>query len=273
MTDRRMILLATQCLATMPVWIWYADRITHGVDEPFGVLAFATGIFFVASRVRSTTRASTCAESSGASRYVVPSAFLFLYAVTYSQTSPQVQSVFVLSALVATVSEFYLGKRFDLGLWGLAMLSLPLVGSLEFYFAYPLRVAAGTIAVPLLQFAGYAVELRGTGLVCANDTVWIDAPCSGIQMLWAGGYLTSTLCCFTNLGAIRTALAGAAALAIVVFGNALRASSLFFTETGRIPAPPWAHDAIGIVVFAATGFCLVSTVHWLGRSRISAHAT
>ncbi|WP_034923523.1 archaeosortase/exosortase family protein, partial [Candidatus Accumulibacter vicinus] len=61
--------------------------------------------------------------------------------------------------------------------------------SLQFYGGYPLRVLAGSLAVALLQLNGLAVERAGAVLLWDGRQIAIDAPCSGLRMLWAGAYL------------------------------------------------------------------------------------
>lgn len=110
----------------------------------------------------------------------------------------------------------------------------------------------------MLQINGFAVVADGASLNWNGDPILIDAPCSGVKMLWTGFYLTFTLACYYKLNAKRTALACAAAFGAVIIGNTLRAAALFYVETGaiNISLPDWTHEGVGVVIFAATAIAI-----------------
>jgi len=92
-----------------------------------------------------------------------------------------------------------------------------------------------------------------------------DAPCSGVNMLWAGLLLTLMGCVLFRLGAMKVAMALALSVALSIASNALRASSLFYVETGLFAqAPAWWHDGIGLAAFTASA---MATLWLLGRLR------
>src|SRR5262249_39732051 len=130
--------------------------------------------------------------------------------------------------------------------------SLPLMASLQFFLGYPLRSFIATLSVPLLRLNGLAVTREGTALDWAGRLVEIDAPCSGVKMLWAGMFLTFTRACLFRLNAGRTILAAAFAFATIVLGNVLRSTALFYIEAGIVNLPSFAHTGIGVVVFGMT---------------------
>ena len=112
-----------------------------------------------------------------------------------------------------------------------------------------MRVASGMIAVPLLQFLGFPVLLDGTLLNMNKILISIDAPCSGIKMMWAGLYLAMTLSCFYRLSGLKTIGILLLTLPVIILGNTIRTTGLFFTESGIIQLPPWTHNAIGMMAF------------------------
>ena len=71
------------------------------------------------------------------------------------------------------------------------------------------------------------------------------------------------LACYYKLDAKRTALACAAALAMIIIGNTFRAAALFYVESGaaNLRSPDWTHEGVGVVVFAATAIAIV----WMVR--------
>jgi exosortase/archaeosortase family protein len=91
-----------------------------------------------------------------------------------------------------------------------------------------------------------------------GDPILIDAPCSGVKMLWTGFYLTCALACYYKLNAKRTALACVAAFVAIIIGNTFRAAALFYVEAGaaNLTLPNWTHEGVGVVVFAATAIAI-----------------
>jgi exosortase/archaeosortase family protein len=163
------------------------------------------------------------------------------------------------------VSRVFLGRRFDLALWGLLVLSLPLSSALQFYLGYPIRSATAMATAPLLRLTGLAVERAGTVLQYGGRAIWIDAPCSGVKMLWTGMFLAMALAAVLRVGNGRTIVAGAVALAAVFLGNVVRSCGLFYLEAGIFPAPHWYHNGIGLVAFAITAGGIAWCVMKLGR--------
>jgi len=94
----------------------------------------------------------------------------------------------------------------------------------------------------------------------------VDAPCSGVRMLWTGGWLAFTLAALLGLGTARTLALGAAALAAVLAGNVLRNAVLFFPEAGIVRWPHWSHTAVGAAAFlAVTAAVLLAARSLAGR--------
>lgn len=136
---------------------------------------------------------------------------------------------------------------------------------MEYYLGYPLRMAAAGIAVPLIRLAGYGVESQGTGLLWLGETVLLDAPCSGIRMLWTGLFLACFLTAALRLDSWRTLGTLAGAGIAVVLANGIRTAVLFFQENAIVPLPHWAHDGAGLAVFAAASAGIVLSLHRLER--------
>jgi len=146
----------------------------------------------------------------------------------------------------------------------LLLLALPVVASLQFYLGFPMRAVVAKLAAPMLQINGFAVVAEGASLNWNGDPILIDAPCSGVKMLWTGFYLTCALAWYYKLNAKRTSLACAAALAAIIIGNTFRAAALFYVESGaaKLTLPDWTHEGVGVVVFAATAIAIA----WLAMT-------
>jgi exosortase/archaeosortase family protein len=135
--------------------------------------------------------------------------------------------------------------------------------SLQFTLGYPLRVVSAALTVGLLQAHGLMVERQGTFLAWRGELVQFDAPCSGVNMLWAGLLLTLMGCVLLRLGTLKTVLAAGLSVVLTIACNVLRASSLFYVEAGLVPqAPAWWHDGIGIAAF---GLSAAATLWVLAR--------
>ena len=128
---------------------------------------------------------------------------------------------------------------------GLAVLALPLLASLQFYAGYPLRVRHGR-GQPLAAAAGLQ-RWRAPAPACWIDgrLVIVDAPCSGVQMVWFG-YFTA---CAVALWARRSDRAFLTRLPAVGAAGARRQRPAQHRAGGarrRGPAArAWAHDAFG----------------------------
>jgi exosortase/archaeosortase family protein len=174
---------------------------------------------------------------------------LLVYIASYVFVPPLVRASIAMSAVAAACSAVWWRRRMELPLWGLLLLALPLMPSLNFYLGYPLRVGVGAVASALLQMNGFGATREGTMLLWNGQQVSIDAPCSGIRMLWTGLYLACALAAFQRMNAGRTVMLAALALGIVMIANVLRATALFYVEAGIVPEAQSAHSLIGITTF------------------------
>src|SRR5262249_56914005 len=100
--------------------------------------------------------------------------------------------------------------------WGLVALALPVLPSLQFTLGYPMRVVSATLSVGLLQAHGLMVARQGTFLVWRGELIQFDAPCSGVNMLWAGLLLTLMGCVLLHFGAIKVIVAVPLSLVLAV---------------------------------------------------------
>ncbi|HEY9286185.1 MAG TPA: archaeosortase/exosortase family protein [Pyrinomonadaceae bacterium] len=271
--------VAAQIVAFWPVWRWYLARVSGAGEEAWGLLALACAAYFLWRGKADSDRpdpakpgpAKIDADAAGR-ELLLPALLVVLYAISYPLLPPLARAAIAVTALGCTASRLRSGRPFHPSTLGLLYLSLPLIPSLQFYGGYPLRAFVAAAVAPLLRLGGYAVSREGTSLDWAGRLIWVDAPCSGIRMLWAGLFLACVLACLYELRPLRTVQALAAAAAVIVFGNVLRAAALFYVEAGVVAAPPWAHDYVGVVSFAAVAVLILLAVRRLrraGRRRIN----
>jgi exosortase/archaeosortase family protein len=236
-------------LAFWPVWRWYAMRITAPWEEPWGLVALLAAVIFLLWRRPPEHTARPALLPAGA--------LLLLYLITYPILPPLARASIAVTALGVTLASWRLGRVFHMGIWGLLLLSLPIVPALQFFLGYPLRTITALIASALLRMNGFAVRPEGTCLDWNGELVWVDAPCSGIKMLWTGMFLTMALSCFRGLGTMRTLVAASLTLVATILANGVRTAALFYIEAGVVDAPGWAHEWTGLAVFIATAFLIL----------------
>jgi exosortase/archaeosortase family protein len=143
---------------------------------------------------------------------------------------------------------------------GATLLALPILPTLDFLLAYPLRRISVLITAALLRMNGMGVSVEGVALEWHGQRLLFDGPCSGVKMLWAALMLASLIAFAQGAGLVRYAGLLAIAVAAAVVGNALRAASLFYLENDFI-APlqgPVAHEAVGIAAFAMLALAILA---------------
>jgi len=187
---------------------------------------------------------------------------LALYAVA-TVSGPVLLQIGVMVTAVTLLIWHATGRRSPrLPVIGLVLLALPILPTLDFLLAYPLRRVSAVLTVGLLRLNGVAVDVEGVALDWQGKLLLFDGPCSGIRMLWAALVLASVLAVAGRFGPWRYARALGLAVAIAVAGNALRAASLFYLENGFV-APlrgPVAHEAVGVMAFAMLGLATIALV-------------
>jgi exosortase/archaeosortase family protein len=245
--------------ATWDAWRWYCGRVWSAPEE---AVALALTVTFLGL----LGLARTPVPAASRSLPLLPiAALLVLYAASHALLPPIMRAAVAIAATLFCLYLALFRERPPVAFWGLVALALPVLPSLQFTLGYPMRVVSAAFAVVLLQAQGLMIARQGTFLLWREEMVQFDAPCSGVNMLWAGLLLTLMGCVWLRLGALKVVIAVAFAVVIAVAGNVLRASSLFYVETGLIPqAPPWWHDGIGIAAFMLSA---AVTLWLLGRLR------
>lgn len=253
----RGLMILGMAVAAWPVWRWYFNRMTDGSDEPWGVLALLT---LVLLRGRDG-KAIEWKERS----FVLPGLLFGLYAAVYGLLVPMFRAGLVLAAFALVL----LRGRGRAGLWGLLGLSLPVVATLQFYAGAPLCLLAARVSAVVLQGCGFAVMREGTMLHWAGETVMVDAPCSGVHMLWAGMYLSFALAAAYRLAWRETLILSGAGILLVVGANVARATALFLKEAHILSLPDWTHAGTGLLLFAAAGWAVLGLAERLRERRTS----
>ena len=250
-------------VAFWPVWRWYGLRTVDGSDEPWGILALALAACLWATRFDRHARVSP--------RRVVMLGFIVLmYLGLRSYVPTLVVAILAISSVWIIAVAGCRETRSNLALWGLLLLSLPLLATLQFYGGYPMRWLTAHSASSLLSLLGCAVQCEGLSLLYHGERVLIDAPCSGVRMMWAGAFHASALGCVLRLKNPNVLLLWAAAFCAVLLGNSLRAAWVFLHETQLIVQPQWMHKGAGILIFGVLGWALLCLAQRLERTSVCA---
>jgi exosortase/archaeosortase family protein len=255
------LILIVHGLCFWPVWHWYVARMTDGSDEPWGIAALIAALLLTWPKRHAW-------ELRTDDRLLWAAALLtFAYAAAVQFAPPLVRAALAMAALACSWVSIA-GLRSKLApVVALFALSLPVIASLQFYLGYPLRAITTAGSALTLGLVGFAVERSGTALLWQGHTVLVDAPCSGVRMLWTA----ATLACVVALHRASIGwrslitlllLAGVAAL----LANVLRAVALFVLETRDAPVPQLLHTGIGAATFALTAVSIVLIVQRVTRA-------
>jgi exosortase len=251
-------LIALQALALWPVWQWYTRRLAEGADESWGLLALAAALALLWGERGHLRPEPQRALLLGAGMLTLLSAI----SAPWLHLLPR--AVLGISALGLTLAAVLDRPRRLSPMWGLLLLSLPVVSSmqLQFYLGYPLRAFTAWGSRWALAIAGLDIAQAGTALTWMGRTVLVDAPCSGIRMLWVGMLLAALLSYLTRASAGRFLLNMAFAFPVILAGNVLRNSLLFLKEAGILRLPAWTHAATGLLAFLITSLLIVGFTRW-----------
>lgn len=249
------VFFGLQLIAFWSVWRWIFIRFQTSAEESWSVFALIAAAFFA------FVRQNKAAEKIANSTYFLSAFFILLYAVGFVFDVPLLlRGMLAIISLNLFLSGWRFGKNFHFGLFVLLSMTLPVIASLNFFLGFPMRVIVGEAVEILLKMQGLDVFREGTALRFGEQLIWIDAPCSGIKMLWFGFFLTAILICFFRLKNVQSLIALILAFITILLGNIFRASALFYTESELIKAPKWFHETVGVLVFAFVSLAIVFIV-------------
>lgn len=250
----RAALMAAWAAACWPVARWYVLRITDGSDEPWGLAALAVAVLFAPRH--------GWAEPLSIARTRMLCLGAGIYAATFTLLPPLAHAlIFVL--VVALIVQH---PRSSAAWASLLILSLPIIATAQFYLGYPLRLATTFLSAIVLRLGGLCVSAQATVLHWRGESVVVDAPCSGIHMLWTGLFFAAALGCWHSLNNRQTLRLLQLASLSVFLANLLRSVALFCIETKLWPSFPGAHEAVGLALFGAVAGIVALLARRLGVS-------
>ncbi|WP_390349618.1 exosortase Q [Variovorax boronicumulans] len=241
--------LALQCAALAPTWAWMARRLQDGSDDPLGLVALVA-LAALAWQCRRELRASPrLGWLALAGVGTVLATLLRTGGGGLPALPPLASGLVAVLSLAAGLLAFLPRGVAALPVAGLSVLALPLLSSLQFYAGYPLRVVTAEASRWLLA-PGFEVAREGATLMVDGRLVIVDAPCSGVQMVWLG-YFTACAVALWARRSDRAFLRRLPAVGLLVLaGNIVRNSVLIAFEGAGHALAPWAHNALGLVLLA-----------------------
>ncbi|MET3494020.1 exosortase Q [Variovorax boronicumulans] len=247
--------LALQCAALTPTWTWMVQRMRDGSDDPLGMVALVA-LAALAWQCRRELRASPrLGWLALAGAGTVLATLLRSGLGGLPALPPLAAGLVAVLALACGLLAFLPRRVAALPVAGLAVLALPLLSSLQFYAGYPLRVVTAEASRWLLV-PGFDVAREGASLMVDGRLVIVDAPCSGVQMVWLGYFTACAVALWTRRSDAafvrRLPMVGL----LVLAGNIVRNSVLVAFEGAGQALAPWAHNALGLVVLAAVCGCI-----------------
>lgn len=254
-----------------PVWSWYLERLSDKSDEPLGIIALLALAFLLFFRVKNTPPHNTPSTlPSASSRYLKQFAWLIpaaVYIGTFTCAPKLLKAVLAISTLVLYVPWQFPALSLGFADLGLTLMSLPAVASINFYLGYPARLFSCWLAKNFLNILGTKTEQFGTALSVGSSIVEVDAPCSGLKMLWFAWCTALILCSLHRFSFLQTTIMLGWALLLSMLANAVRVTSLFFLETGQITLhmvpEDIIHQTIGALSFLAILSYLVLIVPYI----------
>lgn len=248
-------------VALWPAWAWSVARFRDGSDEPWGLVAI---LALAALVVRDRARLAPQPRPG----WLVSAAALVLAAVVSDAVLPPLaRGVLASAAVVAMLAALRPDRRLLLPHLALALLSLPILSSLQFYLGYPLRVVTAEASAWLLTAAGFEAARSGSALTVNGSLVIVDAPCAGIHMAWAAWFTASVAGAWLRV-APSAFLSQMSRVGGVVIGvNILRNTVLVALESRPAGLGEAWHEATGLAAFALV---CAATVALMSRGTVRA---
>lgn len=246
--------LALQAAALWPHWRWAAARVADGSDDPLGLAALAAlaaVVFRLEPQLRASPKPAWLIAAMGATVAATLANF---------HLPPLIGALLAALALAAGLRSFMPSGHAVLPMAGLAVLALPVVSSLQFYAGYPLRVVTAQLSTWLLQLIGMAAERSGSSMTVQGRLIVVDAPCSGVQMVWMAYFCACAVAAFGGLRD-RQLLARLPWVGLLVLaGNVLRNSVLVALEAQHEQVSEAVHQGVGLVVLVMVCAAVVTVV-------------
>ncbi len=254
------IFIASFLCGFWPVWQWFILRTLDPSDEPWGLLALLSVAVLILAESKKNTDFK---PQAGNLHFALISVGICLYIASLLFFPHLVQAVLMVSVLSLFIAVLC-PQPSRTGILGLLLLSLPVIPSLNFFLGYPLRLLIATAASLLLRTTGLQAVQDGTMLSIDGHLISVDAPCSGINMLWASGFLACVCMCIYRLRFFQSLLLALATFALIICANIFRVAGLsFFSAKSSnfsamvLDLEPTLHSMAGVTAFVIVSVAVV----------------
>ena len=256
------LLVLAHAACFWPVWRWYVERLDDGSDEPWALAALLAAVLLSWPRAFKWNPRDPLLLGAAAGT--------LLYAVLAPFAPPLLRALVAVAALGCSWISVSGARDKWPAILCLLVLSVPVIASLQFYAGYPMRTVTAGSATALLNLLGVEATRAGTSMMAYGRTVLVDAPCSGVRMLWTASVLCASLAAMrARITAGDMAAALACVVPVVLVGNTVRAALLFLIETADSPPPGYLHSLVGVFTFTFAGVLLLASatlqVKWSRR--------
>lgn len=234
--------------ALWPHWLWASRRLADGSDEPLGIAALLVLAVALARLAPAWQPSATPVWA-----FLALGGVVVATAAHLSNAPALFGLLLAVLAMAAALRAFVPRGTPCAPLCGLALLAMPVIASLQFYAGHPLRLVTAQLSAWLLGAVGHEVHLSGTALQVDGQLVIVDAPCSGVQMLWVAYFCACTWAWHLRLSDRQFVRRLAGVGLIVLAGNVLRNTVLVALEARGAPVGALLHEAVGLAALA--GVC------------------
>jgi exosortase/archaeosortase family protein len=247
-------------VALWPSAQWMLARMTDGSDDPLGLAAIAV-VLLVLWQDRNAMRITPVWLRLGAALVGVLATVVFA-----NMLPPLLIALIAALAMLAVVAAFAPVHRPLLPLAGLWVLAVPVISSLQFYAGFPLRVFTAQASTVLFNSMGYTAHRAGSAMWVQGQLIVVDAPCSGVQMVWLAYFTACTVAVLCRLNTRRFLLRLPLVGITVLAGNVVRNTVLVMGEVAAHGWPAWAHQAVGLGVLALVCGAVGVLMGWRARA-------
>jgi MYXO-CTERM domain-containing protein len=255
--------LALHAAALWPHGRWLWVRATDGSDGPLGLVAMAALVALLAHQRRALRLTPSLPWLIAATVWMgLATTGWLMTAFTGINVPPLVSALAAALSLGCAVAAWVQPTMARAPLAGLAVLALPLVASLQFYAGYPLRLITAELSAWALQAVGMDAVRSGASMTVQGQLVIVDAPCSGVQMVWLAYFTACVVAAWWGLRDKVFLRRLPLISVLVLLGNAARNSVLVALTARPEGLSNVAHEAIGL---AALGAVMVLVVFWMKR--------
>ena len=236
-----LLCLLVQGMALWPHGKWIVNRMQDGSDQPLGLVAIISLGGLLMTQVQAWQTPKIPYLSLALILQIMACAAWLIW-------PPLLTSLLAVLAISMTLAAFLPKNAPILPIFALAILSLPLLSSLQFYAGFPLRVITAQSSAWILQLWGNHVERIGTNLQINGQLVMVDAPCSGVQLAWMVYFFAAMLAFYRQLADKKFIRYWPLLGLVVLMANIIRNTCLVILETRPQGLSDSLHQGIGLVV-------------------------